>query len=175
MCSHCNKWRDKYVVRYYLHLVCCRFLWVSGAHRWVEHGVSPTERPDSPPAWHWPPPEPGESNTQVSTKSEHPTVCDNMSPASSIRDLTQPTWSFSRLLSASGKRSIVFFLTCFFSSFSQFPSSLCFNSSNTYTKTHHTCETIIMHLCSFCSFCACYHGSPHLVNITPNTSVLTFL
>lgn len=52
--------------------------------------------------------------------------------------LSHPTWSWSKLLSASGKSLIVFFFTCIFSSFSEFSSSFCFNSSNTYSKTHHT-------------------------------------
>lgn len=44
------------------------------------------------------------------------------------------TWSFSKLLSASGSRSIVFFFTLIFSSFSAFSSSLFFSSSNTYQQ-----------------------------------------
>lgn len=45
------------------------------------------------------------------------------------------TWSFCRLLSASGNRSIVFFFTCVFSSFLVFSISLCFSSSNTYQQS----------------------------------------
>lgn len=52
--------------------------------------------------------------------------------------LSHLTWSWSRLLSASGKRSTVFFFTSIFSCFSEFFSSLCFNSSNTYTKKHNS-------------------------------------
>lgn len=48
------------------------------------------------------------------------------------------TWSCSRLLSASGMRSTVFFFTCIRSCFSEFFSSLCFNSSSTCRREQHT-------------------------------------
>ena len=133
---HLNKLSHKPVFRLYLPLGCCRFLWVCGARQWVERGVFPTERPGLPPVWHWTPPEPEATNAQVCTKSKRNTRFDDLS-------LSPPTWSFSRLLSASGKRLIVFFFTCILSSFSEFPSSLCFSSSNTCTKTHLHCFVVL--------------------------------
>lgn len=108
-----------------------------------------------------------QEETHTSSKCECPARFDDVSPASSYQtSLRPPTWSCSRLSSASGSRSIVFFFTCSFSSLSEFPSSLCFNSSNTCTKTHHTCQHICVH-----SFCARCYGSPHLLHMSP--SVLT--
>lgn len=68
------------------------------------------------------------------------------------RFISQPTWSFKMLLSASGSRSIVFFFTWIFSSFSAFPSSLCFSSSTTFNKnTPHMSISVHLglHSCSY--------------------------
>lgn len=154
------KWSS---VKSYLRPDCCRFLWVCGAHRWVEPGVSPTETPGSTPDWRWPPPEPAGIKTEVYTTSGY-----SAGGFDGQISVVSPTWNFTRLLSASGNRSMVFFFTCILSSSSEFPSSLCFNSFNTYTK--HITGRISIHLCSFGSFWKFWLLLwNNLLHITPNT------